>query len=155
MTGIYDQHRGLLATLDGIELVVAVFDSGYVPSGADTTLALAAGVSGSEVNTGDAPGYQRATFTAEWDPGDGALRIDGADQWPTFDLDGAPDVARYLFAVQSSDLLVCHIGLTAPEVGHDGWVLNAPDGIARYADQSAILARLDAIEARLDALENP
>ena len=76
--------QGALATLDGDTLVLAAFDDTEAPSSAPATLADLSG----EISTDDAPDYERATFTAEWDDVDNRLRIAPADQWPTLDLLG-------------------------------------------------------------------
>lgn len=138
--------QGSLATLDADTLVLAVFDASLVPSSAPASLADLSG----EIDTGDAPGYVRASFEVEWDAVDQRLRIAAADEWPTFDLAGAT-VGTFVLATDgATDAdrdVITMVGLDTPTAGIDGFVYQAEYGLTEPLDIGLVDARLDALEA--------
>lgn len=139
--------QGSLATLDGDTLVLSVFDASLVPSSAPASLADLSG----EIDTGDAPGYVRASFEVEWDAVDQRLRIAAADEWPSFDLAGAT-VGTFVLATDgATDAdrdVITMVGLDTPTAGIDGFVYQAEYGLTEPLDIGPVSARLDALEDR-------
>ncbi len=139
--------QGALATLDGETLVLAAFDATEAPSSTPAALADLSG----EIDTGDAPDYVRATFTAEWDDVDNRLRIAAADEWPTLDLAGGTISAFRIFKDGATDAdrpLVLTVGLDAPTAGINGFVYQAEYGLTEPLDIGPVSERLDDLEAR-------
>ena len=130
------------------EVGVAVFDATLTP----TVDAGAVGSLTGEITTGDAPGYTRvASVTVAWDPSDRRLYID--DDWPTFDLEGAPSVAYVVvYDPNDSDQVVSFIPFT-DQPGFDGWEAVLGGGVAGWDDEWPLRALIANHADRIEALE--
>lgn len=139
--------QGALATLDATTLMLSAWDATLVPSSTPATLDDLSG----EIDSGDAPSYVRATFTAVWDDVDNRLRVDPSDEWPILDLLGAT-VSVFVVstdgATDADRQVVTMVGLDAPTAGIDGFVYQAEYGLTEPLDIGPVDERLDALEAR-------